>query len=90
MCVSLAIDLVQSRLENGTATSQETTHFLKLGSTRERLEQERLANENELLKAKVEQLASAGDIRELYKEALAAMSTYQGRDEEDEYEDDGY
>src|SRR6188474_166936 len=56
--VSSAIDLAERQIQDGTASSQVITHFLKLGSTRERLEQERLKNENSLLKAKVESLKS--------------------------------
>ena len=52
--ISLAMDLVEQRLLNGTASSQETTHFLKLGTAKEKLERERLEKENELLKAKTE------------------------------------
>ena len=78
--VDLAMDLVEKRMRNGTATSQEVTHFLKLGSSREHLEQERLRHENELTAMKMEMLASQGRQEELYKEALIAMSTYQGRE----------
>lgn len=87
--VSLAFDLVEKRLRNGTATSQETTHFLKLGSSREQLEQSKLLRENELLRAKVEAAASAQRSEELFGEALRAMRGYQGQDEEDEYDDEG-
>lgn len=89
--INKAYDLVERRIEEGTATSQETTHFLKMGSTRERLEQERLAAENELSQAKVEAIASQQKIEELYADALVAMTTYQGRDESyelDEYYDE--
>lgn len=86
--VSLAVDLAEKRLREGTATSQEVTHFLKLGSTRERLEQERLSRENELLTARVEQLASAKRVEELYAEALKAMRTYAGSEPvEEDYDD---
>jgi hypothetical protein len=67
------------------------THYLKLGSTRERLEQERLARENELLRAKVEQLASAKRVEDLYKSALSAMRSYAGQepmDAPDDYDED--
>jgi len=67
----------------GSASAQIITHYLKLGSSRENLEQERLRNENELLNAKVEQLASAKRVEELYSEALNAMSSYAGQDNED-------
>lgn len=87
--VSLAFDLVERRLREGTATSQETTHFLKLGSSREQLEQQRLQHENELMKVRVEAMESQKKVEELYKNALDAMRTYSGRDSigsEDEYD----
>jgi hypothetical protein len=88
--VSSAIDLAEKQLTEGTASAQVITHYLKLGSTRERLEQERLRNENELLKSKVESLASAKRVEELYGEALRAMRQYAGQDVEEEglYDDD--
>ncbi len=64
------------------------THFLKLGSTREKLEQERLHRENLLLSAKVDQIASSKRVEELYETALNAMRAYAGRD--DTVYDDGY
>jgi hypothetical protein len=89
--VSLAIDLAEKQLEAGTASSQVITHYLKLGSTRERLEQERLSRENLLLDSKVEMMASAKRVEELYAEALDAMRSYAGRtvddQEEIEYDD---
>ena len=56
--IALAVDLVEQRLLDGTASSQETTHFLKLGSMRNRLEMEKLEEENRLLKAKTESIQS--------------------------------
>lgn len=82
--IAAAFDLAEQQIYEGTATSQVLTQFLKLGSTRERLEQERLRNENELLKAKVESLSSGARVEELYREALVAMRTYQGSSEPDE------
>ena len=64
--ISLAVDLAEKQLLEGTASSQVMTHYLKLGSSREKLEQERLRGENDLLKAKIQQLASAKRIEELY------------------------
>lgn len=78
--VTLAIDLAEKQLSEGTASSQVITHYLKLGSTREKLEQERLARENDLLSSKVEMLASAKRVDELYAEALNAMRSYAGRE----------
>jgi hypothetical protein len=76
--VSLAHDLAERQIRNGTASSQVVTHFLKLGSSRERLEQERLEHENELTKVKIEALESQKRVEELYKEALSAMRSYAG------------
>lgn len=76
--ISLAYDLIEQRLLDGTATSQETTSLVKLGSMKARMELEKLKNENELLKAKTEALESTKRIEELYSEALAAMKTYGG------------
>lgn len=87
--VSLAIDLAEKQIQEGTASSQVITHFLKLGSTRERLEQDRLRRENELLTAKVESMASARRVEELYAEALNAMRSYAGQPIE-HFEDDFY
>lgn len=85
--ISFAIDLVEKQLRDGTASAQVITHYLKLGSTRERLEQERLRKENDLLSAKVEQLASAKRVEDLYKTALDAMRSYAGQ-EVDEYDEE--
>lgn len=87
--VSLAIDLAEKQISEGTASSQVITHYLKLGSSREKLEQERLRRENELLKTKVDALASGKRVEELYAAALDAMRTYSGKDVEidDEYDE---
>jgi hypothetical protein len=85
--ISLASDLAEKQIIEGTASAMVITHFLKLGTTRERLEKQRLQRENQLLSAKVEQLASAKRIEELYEQALNAMRTYAGR-EADVYGED--
>lgn len=86
--VGLAVDLAEKQLRDGTATAQVITHYLKLGSTREQLEQEKLARENQLLEAKREAMESAHRVEELYGQALQAMRTYAGQVvEEDDYED---
>lgn len=88
--VSLAFDLAESRLKDGTASAQETTHFLKLGSRRGRLEEARIQNENLLMSAKIDAIKSAERVEELYETALGAMKQYTGQDPEDEEELDGY
>ena len=82
--MSLAYDLAEKQIVEGTASSQVITHFLKLGTTREQLEQERLARENALLEEKVASLASARRVEELYAQALDAMRSYAGQDSPDE------
>lgn len=76
--VALAIDEAERQIIAGTASSQVLTHFLKLGSPREKLERERLQKENELLEAKREQIASGGLMEELYTNAIEAMKSYRG------------
>ena len=76
--VSQAVDLAEQQIRSGTASSQVITHFLKLGSTRERLEQERLKHENELTRVKIDALESQKRVEELYMEALTAMRSYAG------------
>lgn len=84
---AMAYDLVEQRLRDGTASSQETTHFLKMGSPKQQLELERLREENKLLRAKTEALESAKNVEALYKEAIIAMRRYSGHggDNDDEY-----
>lgn len=65
-------------MRDGTASSQIVTHYLKLGSTREQLEQERLRMENELAMAKIQQIESAARMEELYGQAIQAMRGYAG------------
>jgi hypothetical protein len=75
----MAFDLAERRIKEGTASAQEIVHFLRLGSSRERLEQERLAGENKLLAAKAEAMGDAKKNEELYKDALNAMRAYSGQ-----------
>jgi hypothetical protein len=77
------MDLAEKQMLEGTASSQVITHWLKMGTGREKLERERLENENKLLTSKVEQLASAKRTEELYAEALKAMRTYAGQEPEE-------
>lgn len=86
--ISLSVDLAEKQLKDGTASAQVISHFLKLGSSRERLEQERLSRENELLEAKKEAMASAKRVEELYTTALNAMRSYAGQDPLDDELDD--
>lgn len=86
--VGLAVELAEKQLRDGTATAQVITHYLKLGSSREYLEQEKLDREIDLLDAKREVMESAKRVEELYGAALDAMRSYAGQAiEEDEYDD---
>ena len=78
--IAQAVDLAEKQLAEGTASAQVITHFLKLGTTRERAEQEKLKIENELLRAKIDAIKSAQRVEELYRDALSAMRTYTGDD----------
>lgn len=82
--VSLAYNLAEKRLMEGTASSQEVTHFLKLGSRKEILEREKLEEENRLLRAKTETLQSQRQTEELYKNAINAFRWYAGQGDPDE------
>lgn len=76
--ISAAIDLAEEQIRAGSASSQVITHFLKLGSSREKLEQERLDHENALLEVKKQQIESQQRIEELYIDAIKAMRSYAG------------
>lgn len=77
--ISLAVDLAEKQLLEGTASSQVITHYLKLGSTKERIEREILEKQKELIVAKTETMKSAKRIEELYSNAISAMRKYGGQ-----------
>lgn len=77
--ISLAIDLAEQQLRDGTASSQVISHYLKLGSTKAQLEKEKLAHETELLKAKKVSIESSQRSEELYQNALNAFRNYSGQ-----------
>lgn len=81
--IAAAIDLAEKQLREGTASSQVITHFLKLGSSKERLEKEYLEMQKELVQAKTESIKSAQRVEELYTNALNAMRNYSGNRSDD-------
>lgn len=86
--IYLAIELAERQLREGTASSQVITHYLKLGSTKEKLEREILTEQKKLITAKTEALESSKRIEELYADAITAMRNYGGHaEEEEQYED---
>jgi hypothetical protein len=86
--INAAMNLAEQQILEGTASSQVITYFLKLGSSKERLEKEKLQEENKLLRAKTEALASAARVEELYTNALNAMRSYSGNTDNEEAEED--
>lgn len=80
--ISLAVDLAEKQLREGTASSQVITHYLKLGSTKERIEKEIMEKQKELIEAKTQNLKSVERMEELYVEALEAFRGYSGQDDD--------
>lgn len=86
--IALAVDLAEQRLRDGTASNQLIAEIMKLGTTKERLQKEKLKHENEMLKAKTEALESRKNTDKMYARAINAMRSYAGLGEyEDEYEE---
>lgn len=83
--ISLAMDLAEKQLMDGTASSQLITEFVKRGSTKARIEQEILEEQKQLIEAKTQSLQSAKNIEDLYVNALEAMKNYSGRGDPDDY-----
>ena len=76
--IGLAVDIAEQRLRNGTATAQEIVHFLKLGSTRSKREDELMDEQIKMVKAKTQAIESSQRVEELYNQALDAMRRYSG------------
>lgn len=85
--ISLAVDLAEQQLRDGTASSQVITHYLKLGTEKEKLERERLREDINVLKAKARAYDSSEEIKVLYADALNAMKRYSGMGDDKAYDD---
>ena len=83
--ISLAMDLAEQQLRDGTASSQLITEFVKRGAIKSRIEQEILEKQKELIEAKTQTLQSAQRVEELYSNALNAMKKYSGQGDSDDY-----
>lgn len=81
--IALAVDLAEKQLREGTASASVITHYLKLASQREQLEQDMLKHKTKLLEAQTESLETAKHIEELYSEAIDAMRRYSGHVDEE-------
>lgn len=92
--ISLAYDRAEQQMIEGTASAQVLTHFLKMGSTRNKLEEAKIQHENLLLAAKVEEIAKGNKMEELVSEAIRAMRSYTGQEIQqggfEYYDDDPY
>ena len=88
--ISLAVDLVEQRLRDGTASAQETVHYLKLASSKTKVDLERAKLENELIRAKTQNLKDQADMKTLYMNAIEAMKRYSGNGGSRDYEEDEY
>lgn len=84
--INAAVELAEKQIREGTASAQVITHFLKMGSSREKLEQKRLEQENRLVSAKIEQMASQARVEDLYTKAIKAFRSYAGQEPEEEEE----
>ena len=85
--ISLAVDLAEKQLIEGTASSQVISHFLKLGSMRAQIEKELLEKQRDLAAAKAESIKSGARMEELYLNAVNAMKSYSGQEEDPDGED---
>ena len=87
--IALAVDLAEQRLRDGTASNQLIAEIMKLGTTKERLQKEKLQRENEMLRAKTEAIEAQKHSDEMYVKALNAMKSYAGfGGPADEFEDE--
>lgn len=85
--VNLAYDEAERQMRAGTASSQVITQFLRLGTTRERLEQQRLEAEVRLAESKIQAMGQAGELKELMVEAVRWFRGYSGQVSEEEMEE---
>lgn len=85
--IAKSLNLIEKQIDDGSASSQVLSLYAKLGSSREKLEQERLVNENAVLRKKVETMEAAIDVKNLMEDALAAFKGYSGGRSDDRYDD---
>ena len=86
--INMAYDLAEKQIREGTASAQVISHFLKLGSTKDRLERDILAEQKKLVSAKTESLESSARIEDLYNNAINAMKKYSGMEVSESDEED--
>ena len=86
-CIHLAMERAKEQLMDGTASSQVIVHFLKLGSSKEKIEKEILERQKELITAKTDQIHSTKQTGDLYADAARSLSIYQGHSDDEEFYD---
>lgn len=86
--INLAMDEAERRMRDGTASSQIITHYLKLGSVKEQLEEDILEEKKKLLKAQTEAIESTKRMEKLYAQAIRAMKTYSPEEDDDDFYED--
>ena len=80
--IAEAIDLVEQRILNGTASSQETTHFLRLGSTKAQYEKEVLKMQRDLMQAKIDNIKSYEKNEEFQRQVIEMFKKYSGEEDD--------
>lgn len=86
--INLAMNLAESQLREGSATSQVITHFLKLATVKEQLENDKLRADLKVAEAKVKYMEDQATSKEMYEKAIEAFKRYSGHDEEEYYDED--
>ena len=76
--INKAMNVAEKQLDEGTASSQVITHYLKLGAIRAQVELEKLKLENDLTRAKTESLNASKQSEAKFNEVLEAMRRYTG------------
>lgn len=85
--IALALDRVEERMQNRTATAQEYIQFIRMASSKARAEADKVALELELVKAKTENLRMQQKNEEMFSNAIKAFKRYSGADSEEDDED---
>lgn len=88
--ISKSLKLIEQQIDDGSVSSTVLSIYAKAGTERDRLEKERLHNENAVLRKKLESMEAAIDVRNLMSEALDAFKGYTGQTVHDDDEDDFY
>lgn len=84
--IGLAMNLVEQRLRDGTATSQETTFWLRLAAQREQdaINREMMEKQMALMEAKIQSLQASDRMEQLITDAMEAFKRYSGYSDDDD------